>query len=196
MIVDQVNPWQQGELDGLCGIYAIINAMKLLALSRGFDFPDAAGTVLFRKMVKSLDARNKMPNALWDGTSFTHVRAFLGEASRFMRRQYGLELVHRQLARKGEITRKDVFWRFLDSALRGDGMYDFRFDTPHTRVALVGLGHPLPHWTLAYRVTARSIKLIDSGSRFTLKYSACTVGEGHPGRWRVEPEHTLVIATT
>ena len=191
----EVTPWQQGELDGLCGLYAIINAMKLLAASRGHNFTDSSGAELFRQMVRSLHKRNLLPNALWDGTSIMHVRNFLGGAKTFMRRNYGLDLVYSQLARKGEITRKDVFWRFLDSALAGDGMYDFRFKTPYQRVALLGLGDPLPHWTLAYGVTASSIKLIDSGSRFSLKYSACTVGESQPNHWMIEPEHTLVIAT-
>lgn len=194
-MIEKVNPWQQGELDGLCGLYAIINAMKLLAISRGHEFSDAAGASLFRKMIKSLHDRNKLPNALWDGTSIVHVRDFLDTAKNFMRRQYGLELVYRPLVKKGEITRKDVLWRFLDSVLRGDGMYQFDLESQHKRVALVGMGHPLPHWTLAYRVTKSSIKLVDSGSRVTLKYGQCTVGESQPNRWMIEPEHTLIIAT-
>ncbi len=195
MLVDDVNPWQQGELDGLCGLYAIINAMKLLALSQKIEFTDASGAVLFRRLARYLDTRNKMPDALWDGTTYTHVKDFLAVARVFMKRQYGLDLVYRQLARKGQVVRKDVFWRFLDSALKGDGVYHFPLESSKNRVALVGLGHPLPHWTVAYRVTQRSLKLIDSGRRFTLKYVDCTLGEKQPNRWAIEPEHTFVIAT-
>ncbi len=187
--------WSQGELDGLCGIYAIINAMKILAMSRGKDFTDSDGAKLFKDMVKYLDARNLMPQALWDGTSIQHVRDFLHSARRFMRKQYGLEIVHKVLARRGEITRKDVFWRVLDAALSNDPSYNFKHKTEHARVALIGLGHPQPHWTLAYGVSPRSINLIDSGSNIRLSYTRSTVGVSQPGKWMIEPEHTIVIAT-
>ena len=195
MSADQVNPWQQGELDGLCGIYSIINAMKHLALSRGMEFSDPAGTILFRRMVRYLHKRNKLPHALWDGTSFTHVKDFIAEADRFMKREYGLELTYKTLARKGQITRKDVFWRVLDGALRGDETRGFGLETPHPKVALLGLGLPSPHWTLAYQVTNRSIRLIDSGSRYNLKYSQCTLGVSKSESWVIEPEHTFLLST-
>ncbi len=193
--MQEVSPWQQGELDGLCGIYAIINAMKVLTLSRGHTFTDSSGAMLFRKMVLALHQRGKMPGALWDGTSISHVRVFLNTAKTFMRKQYGLDLVYRQLARHGEVTRKDVLWRLLAAALHGHESYRFPQETFHTRVALLGLGNPMPHWTLAYDVRPRTIMLIDSGNRFNLKYSNCTVGESHPSRWMIEPYHTLVIST-
>lgn len=187
--------WSQGELDGLCGIYAVINAMKILAMSRGHEFSDSDGARLFKEMVKYLDSRNLMPNALWDGTSIQHVRDFLHTAKRFMRKQYGLEIVHKALARHGEITRKDVFWRVLDAALIRGPEYNFKHKTDHARVALIGLGLPMPHWTLAYGVSDKSINLIDSGSNIRLSYARSTVGMAQPGKWMIEPEHTLVIST-
>ncbi len=191
-----IRPWQQGELDGLCGIYAIINAMKVLALSRGREFSDGDGALLFRQMCKYLADRNQMPQALWDGTSIMHVRDFLSTAKRFMRKYYDLDVVHRRLAAPYEITRKDVFWRVLDDALTTrDELYNFRHKTKHTRVALLGLGYPTPHWSLAYGVGKRSIQLIDSGSRIRVSYDNSTVGETHPRKWMLEPEHTLVIST-
>lgn len=191
-----VEPWEQGELDGLCGIYAIINAMKVLALSRGRQYSDADGAKLFKDSVRYLHKRNQLPHALWDGTSIMHVRDFLGIAKRFMRNQYELDIVWRRLAAPGEVTRKDVFWRLLDDALAArDELYDFKQKTKHTRVALLGLGHPQPHWTLAYGVGKSSIQLIDSGSRIRIRYHNCTVGESHPKKWMLEPEHTLIIST-
>lgn len=191
----RLSPWQQGELDGLCGIYAIINAMKTLVLSRGYDFDDAHGATLFKMLLLALHKRNRLPRALWDGTSTSHVRDFLSTAKRFMRRQYKLELVYQRLAAPGQVTRKDVFWRVLDAALTPGSDYRFRYKTEHQRVALVGLGHPTPHWTLAYEVSPKTIKLIDSGNRVTLQYNKCTVGESHPGQWIIEPESTMIMST-
>lgn len=191
----RVDIWRQGELDGLCGIYAVINAMKLLTVSRGHVFTDSDGALLFKEMVKYLDSRNLMPNALWDGTSIQHIRDFLHSARRFMRKRYGLEIVQKALARRGEVTRKDVYWRLLDAALSHDPSYNFKHKTEHARVELIGLGNPQPHWTLAYGVSERSINLIDSGSHIRLSYARSTVGVTQPGKWMIEPEYTLVIST-
>ena len=35
-------PFQQGDLDGLCGIYALINAIRLATEENTRDFPDTA----------------------------------------------------------------------------------------------------------------------------------------------------------
>lgn len=191
----RLKTWEQGELDGLCGIYAIINAMKILAMSRGHEFSDSDGALLFRALIRYLNDRNLMPDALWNGTSIQHARDFLHTARRFMRKQYGLEIVHKALARKGQVTRKDVFWRLLGSALAHGPDYNFTHKGEHARVALIGLGNPIPHWTLAFDVSERTIQLIDSDSHIRLSYARSTVGESHPKKWMIEPEHTIVIST-
>ena len=40
-------PFQQGDLDGLCGIYALINAIRLTTEADTRCFPDAAWQELF-----------------------------------------------------------------------------------------------------------------------------------------------------
>jgi hypothetical protein len=40
-------PFQQGDLDGLCGLYALINAIRLATEDDTRDFPDAAWQELF-----------------------------------------------------------------------------------------------------------------------------------------------------
>ncbi len=187
--------WSQGELDGLCGIYAIINAMKILAMSRGHEFSDHDGARLFRELIIYLHKRNVLTSALWDGTSIQHVRDFLHITRRFMRKKYQLEIVHKTLARKGEITRKDVLWRVLDSALSNGPDYNFKHKTEQARVALLGLGWPQPHWTLAYGVSEKFINLIDSGRHIRLSYARSTVGYTQPHKWMIEPEHTIIIST-
>ncbi len=42
-------PFQQGNLDGLCGIYALINAIRLATEADTRDFPDAAWQELLGK---------------------------------------------------------------------------------------------------------------------------------------------------
>ena len=49
-------PSQQGDLDGLCGIYALINAIRLATEADTREFPDTAWQELFCTLLLEADA--------------------------------------------------------------------------------------------------------------------------------------------
>lgn len=53
----QIEPYCQGDLDGLCGLYAIINA--LCALCPEID--EELATTLFRHLARHMEGRLKEP---------------------------------------------------------------------------------------------------------------------------------------
>jgi hypothetical protein len=59
-------PLQQGHLDGLCGIYAAVNALSLLA-ERGRPFPLAAATALYRNAIDFVAAKVPLGGAVCYG---------------------------------------------------------------------------------------------------------------------------------
>lgn len=48
-------PFQQGDLDGLCGLYALINAIRLATEADTRDFPDTAWQELFFTLLLEAD---------------------------------------------------------------------------------------------------------------------------------------------
>ena len=56
-----MSSYEQGEFDSLCGIYAILNAIKLV--DKKVD-----GEKLFEQMVKELHNQDKLKDALIEGT--------------------------------------------------------------------------------------------------------------------------------
>jgi hypothetical protein len=177
------SPLQQGDLDGLCGAYAIVNAVTRLLHDRGFTRIDA--NRLFQSLCRTLHRRQKMPQAVWRGTHIEDVDAMLRTVRRFVKESFGLRLVVSRPFEGLKVKRKDKFFRDLYAA----------FETKSRRkVAILGLDKPGLHWTLAADVTPRSFRLYDSGRSKRLRYGDCTVGHSMRGRQLILPSETRVLS--
>lgn len=155
------HPYAQGDLDGLCGVYAVVNAVHVLIPGMTW----AKARRLFRTLLKGVRAHDTgtIPLAA-RGLSRRHLERAILDADQFVRRQFGGRLV------VGRVPRADArawslsaFWGLLDRRL-GRGW-----------VAIIGLGGVHEHWTLAIGVTARTIRLFDSGRLRVLRRRNCTV---------------------
>ncbi len=129
----------QGNLDGLCGQYAIANAFGLC----GFDEEDC-----FQSACRGL-AHRRWPMALWEGTT-------LGDMKRMIAR------CRRELDVLGEVT---VHYPLLLDEPKADKSYWRRFDAifenMEVRCGIMGLTRPTAHWIVVQR-SGRSLEFVDS----------------------------------
>ena len=58
-------PMYQGELDGLCGMYAIVNALE--------ECGETCSEKIFESACSAI-ARNRWPSVLWKGTTFDDMQ--------------------------------------------------------------------------------------------------------------------------
>lgn len=121
-------PRYQGELDGLCGMYAVANAFEFC-----FD-KDAQRS--FETCCDALTA-GRWPAVLWEGTYFGDIRRMIAAC----RKEYGLQR---------QMTVKVPFWK---ARPRSNNEYWTRFDAlmadEVTQCALVRTHKPDEHWLLA-----------------------------------------------
>ena len=175
-------PLQQGDLDGLCGAYALVNAVTRLLHDRGFARPEA--NRLFRGLCRALHRRQKMPQAVWRGTYIEDVDAMLRTAQRFVKQNFGLRIRIERPFEGLEVRRKDRFFKEL-----GD-----RFGAIEGRkVAIIGLDRPDFHWTIAADVNERHLQLYDSGRSKRLRYAECTLGNTVRHRQVILPAETRIL---
>lgn len=154
-------PYAQGDLDGLCGVYAVINAVYVLVPG----LTEAKARRLFQVLLKGVRAQDTGPVPLAArGLAKAQLERALLDADQYVRRQFGGRLV------VGRVPKADArawslatLWRLLDRRL-GKGW-----------VAILGLGGVHDHWTLALRVTPETIRLFDSGRLRVLRRRNCTV---------------------
>lgn len=143
-VLPGIEPFVQGELDGLCGIYAVINAYRLLF---GDQFGPEHAMRLFKKMAKSA------PLAVFEGLGYHELLDLISLANRAVPAKMRLE-VRTQLFRKpanGPALKTNIFVNRLREEVN-----------EQNQVAILGLEKAHNHWTLVHRLTPSTIKLTDS----------------------------------
>jgi hypothetical protein len=173
----EIDPYQQGDLDSLCGLYAIVNAIRLLHN----DLDDDAALALFRKLAKTLG--RTLPNAvapLYAGISLTLLEELLITARQEAERHYGIIVTIEPLVLRRRRPSLGEVWEALRDQLDG------------SRVAIVMLTGLKDHWTVAYNVSDTTIRLFDSGDRHTLHRTRCTLQTTRT-RFRLHLKSLLLI---
>ncbi len=153
-----IHPRRQGELDGLCGVYSVINAVRLLCPE--IDKCDEAA--LFRILINALSRRRtRLSNAVTLGLDIRTLRALARIACRHIEKETGIRLKVKRPRRCR--YRLSGFWRLLRAEI-GKG-----------NIAIFGIWGRRAHWTVAYKITEKSIRLADSDNLKLLRRSRCTL---------------------
>ncbi|MDE2362816.1 MAG: hypothetical protein KGM42_09060 [Hyphomicrobiales bacterium] len=142
-----LQPFRQGHLDGLCGLYAIVNALDLLR-DGGLTHSEDEAHRIMRALVEAVPER--FPRAIWDGTKVQHIRRMLDAADRFARKRYKFGLDWSEPFLKRDFRRPADYLAALRAQL-GDG-----------GLAIVGLAPPWDHWTLVRKVRDDGLDCVDS----------------------------------
>ena len=153
-------PYRQGDLDGLCGVYTIINAVSALAPA----MTDRKALRLFDSLMGDLRQRDTGRQSLVvAGLNRRRLLQTLRGANRFAERELKGQLIWSRVpADVAARWSMKALWRLLDRRLSSDF------------VAVIGLDGRHDHWTLAVAVTDRTIKLRDSDGLEILRRSACS----------------------
>ena len=168
--------YRQGDLDGLCGVYAVVNALQYL-----FGLKEDHCRTLFATLIKALHRSRRRPHhpILW-GMSFATLKRLieaaqtckvLDGAQTFQARPLRLSRDQRNLPR---------LWSGLSQEL-----------TP-TCVAVIGITGAADHWCVVYRVTAKTLWLLDSSGQTRIYRSRCTVRSTRT-RYCLEAREILLI---
>ena len=176
-------PFQQGHLDGLCGVYALVNAVHLLC---GLTHEQAQA--LFLACLSTLDQRGSLARHCVAGLSIHDMTLIL----------------KRVICNGYPIVRSKPFHRqpHVDEHLFLQAITEF-LEHPHT-VVLTSIGGLHDHWTLFSRITPHTIQLYDSGGLNYLLTRSCSCGSGNnsssssiktdkPKRHQLLPTHTYFL---
>lgn len=174
-------PRYQGELDGLCGPYAVANAFELCGVEdtqRAFELACA-----------SLPAR-RWPKTLWEGTTFNdlkrmirHCRNELEDAAH-IRASYPFE--------KKVPRTNDEYWKAFD------GLFQAK---PNICCMIIGLTRPSAHWIVASRDSQKRIVFSDTDPHnpFQRKNrSSLFAGSrnGNPNKWIIDRSELIILEVT
>jgi hypothetical protein len=153
-------PFEQGDLDGLCGVYSVSNAVRLSAhLHRRLPTAECRG--LFAALLAELADEGRLRGFVAAGLGPRVLTRLLRRAKRWLRKHHGLVLeVSRPFAKRDEPGPGECL-RVLAEHLERPGT-----------AAIVGSDE---HWMVIRGVTPKRLLLADSDGRRYL--AVATVAE-------------------
>jgi hypothetical protein len=172
-----ITPFQQGDLDGLCGVYAVLNAARILCPEIDDDYCDELFAVVLEKLAKSL---KKPMRAVVNGTSRPHIALMVKAAAAEIERDLEIKLKATGLKTPKKKVALPQLWEALQEEI-GSGA-----------VVILALSGRRDHWTVAYHMSDRTIRLADSNSLKVILRSHCTLRPTRQ-RTRILPGETLLL---
>lgn len=109
----------QGEVDYFCGVYAIINSVRL-ACRKLHDFSYEEGCRFYQHMIQYLYDTNQFIEVLYHGTSFRLMDELLGVARKYLYDTYGLKLYYKHPLKFKDYPIRDVY-SYVGTYLSKDG---------------------------------------------------------------------------
>jgi hypothetical protein len=163
-----LKPDQQGKFDGLCGVYAILNSIKWL-YHIGEDDLDK----MFQTLCETLPG--KFPEVLWAGLGVPEIRRLLDRSVDYLaeHHKHGDLQWHLPFLQRG-FGSADAFWRSVGEQLSA------KVQT----VVIIGLNQPWDHWTVAHKVTPRTVEFFDSYSMRRYPFTSFTLDKEKAGDQR------------
>lgn len=177
LFADRFDPLHQGELDGLCGVYAVINAARLLCP----ELTRRKCDVLFEILLDALSAESQdTTNFVTNGIGPTTLRGLIELICDEIFGRWKVSLHCSAFPPKGR-TRLDALWDEIHRR------------TSEGQVIVIGLSGHEDHWTVAFRTTPRRITLSDSSMMRFLNRAFCTTSRSAPG-YRLCPREMFSLA--
>jgi hypothetical protein len=151
-------PYEQGELDGLCGIYASVNAIRLIDKT----MHGQKSVTLFNKLLRCLEKRGGLSSVATNGMYLRDLNIILNEV---VNKRYGI------------VVERPFCWsrkRPLDHLLSEIETF---LEEDSGRAVIASVGGGMYHWSVIARVTRKEIHFFDSYSIKKLKRRYFTTGK-------------------
>jgi hypothetical protein len=150
-----MEPFQQGGLDSLCGIYSLVNAEKVINQSKTEHSQD-----LFNDIVTSLEEEKLLASILTDGMLLKNLKFILNQVLADRIPQKTLPFHSKPNPNLGK------FWSEVELFL-----------SKKNRAVIISLSGVHEHWSTVEKITGKKIKLFDSDGLNYLNRSYCTTAE-------------------
>lgn len=174
----QTAPYHQGRLDGLCGVYAVINAVAALCP----ELTDDQAIDLFKVLIKTLGRSQDRPLAtIYRGLDRQGVKRLAKRACRFAGEEVATHLTLSTIPKPlTNVTTLGGLWSTLRQRLRPGS------------VAILGLDGREAHWSVAVRALPQSLRVSDSDGLATITRRQCSLRPS-PTRIWLDPREILFL---
>jgi hypothetical protein len=149
----ELRPYKQGELDALCGVYAVVNGVRVVTAPH-LHLPRSAAVDLFAELTSKAVGRKFLREAIVEGMTPKDLAPLLDRAQIWLRKNYDICLHVEQPFPRGSTVSRLSLYRVLE-----------HLEVPGA-AAIVSTR---VHWTVAVSATERRLYLLDSNGRRYLR---------------------------
>jgi hypothetical protein len=170
-------PYRQGRLDSLCGLYALVNATTW-ALRGTAPLTTRDAQLLMQHLIADLEARGKLSAAMAYGLTIPAFGRVMDAAEDWLSDRKRVDLIREKPFHK----RKRVSGNAFQAELK-------RHFSGANKSAVLMIHDHVKHWTVATGVSRTGMRLADSEERRKIQFSSCVV----TARFRRNNERTHLI---
>jgi len=180
----RVAPHRQGDLDGLCGIYSVVNALNhLFAIRPAPGFSQH----MFETVARAIPSKF-YPDVLWDGMDVDLLTRIAKRAAATLKEEIDFDIkVATPFSRRRFKSRDDYLDAVEHELNKSFSVFIVFVDWPNRQ----GGGS---HWTVLKKVCPDYLTLFDSSGQRKLALARLGLGDG-PGT-RLHPKHTVMLTLT
>jgi hypothetical protein len=173
--VNPMKPYEQGALDGLCAVYSIVNAVRIIS-----GTSEEESKELFKEIILYLERTHDLTKILLSGISLQTIGGILSDV-------VGDRIGNRSMPFKQRPeTPLDEFWAEMMSFINGGGK----------KTILIGVGGPMwDHWSIVESITEKQIRFFDSYKLKRLNRNRCGTMRSTSSRPHLlHPTHTYFLS--
>lgn len=184
----------QGDLDGLCGVYAVTHALNVAC---GVDeYPineknkkDTARQRIFRAACHAIKKKD-WPDVVVDGTDFGQLKSIINKTIKPIK-HIGIEVVF-PFADKTRAPTADVFWAWMKN--------EWQNREGEVRCAIIGISAPFQHWTVIGLNGGRVVTLDSDFKNPMVQKNISSLGvkkiKETGNKWSIDVMYTAVFYRT
>ena len=159
-------PIEQGDIDGLCSIYATLNACKLM-----FAHTEKQDEKLLEVLCASV--ADLFPQIIWDGTGVPTLYRLFRAADDWVQKKHKARLLWRAPLMRTKVASVEDFFDRLRTEIEAHG--------EGRAMWIVGLGEPWDHWTVVDRIAGRTVYFYDSWGMKHYRFDSFTLDKTKAG---------------
>lgn len=170
--------FNQGDLDGLCGIYAVVNALNHLLQNKT---ERALSESLFEAVLRAIP-RRMYPEVLFEGLNVDELQKIARAAVKHLDQEWNIQV---------DVTRPFLRRRFKDQPSFLDELDLLEGEQVCSTIIGIDWNGVEGHWTVLKDISSDEVRLIDSAGVKVLKRKGTSVRWN--GRPRYCPEETTIF---
>lgn len=148
-LAETIRPFRQGHLDGLCGIYGIINSIRW-GLRNDRPLTKHQARLLYIRLVHHLEDRELLASAMEMGLSIPEISQLLHAAKEWLDER-NIRLKHRKPFHKQKTIKTSAYFDCISTSVK----------EPKTSILMATVGR-LDHWTSVIGVEKGRLLIFDS----------------------------------